>query len=296
MTRARLIAEWVSVATVTLTLGGCAQLFDWLDGDEDDDAIYDGSRCKLDSKRIHCSHHSDTLWTGITSVTPRMVHWQVPVGDAPAEGWPVAILFQGSLISADTFWDADQNDGFGGYNQVLVTRALLDAGFAVITPEARLAGAGAWETNIPPMANNWSSSGDHAYMLDIFAAIASGDFGHCDDTRMFAAGISSGGYMTSRMDLAYRSRFRALAIQSASWATCTGPVCAVPTPLDSQHLPTLFLHGGQDGIVPLDTMLDYHEGLLDAGVETEAFVDDGAEHEWLDAAPEQVLAWFERHL
>ena len=284
------------LAGVALALGGCGQLFDWLGGDEDDDAVYDGSRCKLDGKRIHCSHHSDTLWTGTTGVTPRVVHWQVPVGDSPPEGWPVAILFQGSLFSADTFWDADQNDGFGGYNQVLVTRALLDAGFAVITPEARLAGSGAWETNIPPMANNWSSSGDHAYMLDIFAAIADGDFGPCDAARMFAAGISSGGYMTSRMDVAYRSRFRALAIQSASYATCAGPICDVPTPIHAQHLPTLFLHGGQDGVVPIETMLDYHDALLDAGVESEAIIDDGAAHEWLDTAPEQVLAWFERHL
>ena len=286
----------VLLAAVALPLGGCGQLFDWLGGDEDDDAVYDGSRCKLDGKRIHCSHHSDTLWTGTTGVTPRVVHWQVPVGDGPPEGWPVAILFQGSLFSADTFWDADQNDGFGGYNQVLVTRALLDAGFAVITPEARLAGSGAWETNIPPMANNWSSSGDHAYMLDIFAAIADGDFGPCDAARMFAAGISSGGYMTSRMDVAYRSRFRALAIQSASYATCAGPICDVPTPIHAQHLPTLFLHGGQDGVVPVETMLDYHEALLDAGVDSEAVIDDAASHEWLDTAPEQVLAWFERHL
>lgn len=293
MIRAHHIRALLVLASVTL--GGCGQLFDWLGG-EDDDAVYDGSRCELDGKTIHCSRHSDTLWTGTTSVTPRVVHWQVPVGEAPADGWPVAILFQGSLISADTFWDADKNDGFGGYNQVLVTRALLDAGFAVVTPEARLAGAGAWETNIPPMANNWSDSGDHAYMLDIFAAIGRGDFGPCDDTRMFAAGISSGGYMTSRMDLAYRSRFRALAIQSGSWATCAGPICEIPTPLDSQHLPTLFLHGGKDGTVPVETMLDYHAALQDAGVETEAIIDDDAQHEWLDVAPEQVLGWFERYL
>ncbi|MFO7561465.1 MAG: hypothetical protein R6X02_02380 [Enhygromyxa sp.] len=276
-----------------LGLGGCGFL-DWLGG-EDEDAVYDGSRCKLEGDRIHCSHRSDTLWTGKTGVTPRVVHWQVPVGDAPVEGWPVALLFQGSLYSADTFWDAHQDDGFGGYNQVLLTRALLDAGFVVITPEARLAGSGAWETNIPPMSENWSASGDHAFMLDIFAAIEAGDFGPCDPTRMFAAGISSGGYMTSRMDLAYRSRFRALAIQSASWATCAGTLCEVPTPLDPDHLPTLFLHGRSDSIVPIETMLDYHAALLDAGVESEALIDEGVGHQWLDAAPEQVLEWFERY-
>src|SRR5690554_1610232 len=249
-------------ASAPFVLGGCAQLFDWLGGDEDDDAIYDGSRCKVDGKSIHCAHHSDTLWTGLTGVTPRIVHWQVPVGQAPPAGWPVAILFQGTLFSADTFWDAETSDGFGGYNQVLLSRALLDAGFAVITPEARLAGSGAWETNIPPMASNWENSGDHAFMRDIFAAIDAGDFGDNDGSRLFASGISSGGYMTSRMELAYRSRFTALAIQSGSWATCAGPVCELPTTIDGGHLPTLFLHGGKDEIVPIETMLDYYDALI----------------------------------
>lgn len=290
-----MISRELAVLALALGLGGCGQLFDWF-GRDDGDEVYDGSRCKLDGKRIHCSHHSDTLWTGTTGVIPRVVHWQVPVGEAPLEGWPVVIMFQGSLFSADTFWDADQNDAFGGYNQVLLVKALLDAGFAVITPEARLAGAGAWETNVPPMSNNWSSSGDHAFMLDIFAEIESGDFGACDPERMYAAGISSGGYMTSRMDLAYRSRFRALAIQSASWATCAGSVCSIPTPLDAGHLPTLFLHGRKDEIVPIATMLDYHTALLEAGVASEAVIDEAAGHAWLDAAPERVLEWFERHL
>lgn len=279
----------------TLPLAGCGPLFDWLGG-EDDDAVYDGSRCELDGDAIHCSHHSDTLWTGKTSVIPRVVHWQVPVGDPPADGWPVAILFQGSLFSADTFWDADQNDGFGGYDQVRVTQALLDDGFAVITPEARLAGSGAWETNIPPMSYNWEDSEDHAFMLDIFAAIERGDFGPCDDTRMFAAGISSGGYMASRMDLAYRSRFRALAIQSASWATCAGPVCELPGVLDPEHLPTYFLHGRQDEVVPVETMLAYHDALREAGVEAHFAIDDDAGHEWLDAAPLLIPGWFAKHL
>jgi poly(3-hydroxyoctanoate) depolymerase len=291
MTRSNTVAP----VAVALLLGGCGPLFGWLGGD-DDNAVYDGSRCKLDGARIYCSHRSDTLWTGKLNVTPRIVHWQVPVGEAPPEGWPVVLMFQGSLFSADTFWDAQQDDGFGAYNQVLLTRALLDAGFAVITPEARLAGSGAWETNIPPMSDNWSDSGDHAFMLDIFAAIDKGEFGACDPTRMFAAGISSGGYMTSRMDLAYRSRFRALAIQSASWATCAGSLCSIPSPLDPGHLPTLFLHGREDAVVPIATMLDYHAALHAAGIESEAVIDEAAGHAWLDAAPEQVLEWFERRL
>jgi poly(3-hydroxyoctanoate) depolymerase len=285
--RLRVLALLCSVA-----VAGCGSA--WY-GDDDPDAVYAGSRCLVEAERLHCAHHSKTIWTGIASLTPRVVHWQIPVGEAPASGWPTAILFQGSLVSAETFWDAEAGDEFGGFYAGLLTAALLDAGFAVLTPQARLSGSGAWETNIPPFAANWTASGDHRYMLDIFAAIDDGSFGALDRDSLYAAGISSGGYMTSRMDLAYRDRFDALAIQSGSWATCAGPICAVPTPIDSGHRPTLFLHGEDDVLVPLETMLDYHEALLAAGVQTVAIIEPGVGHAWLDAAPDEIVTWFQSH-
>jgi poly(3-hydroxybutyrate) depolymerase len=275
-----------------IAVGGCGTA--WY-GDDDPDAVYDASRCLVESERLHCAHHSKTLWTGIASLTPRVVHWQVPVGEAPASGWPIVILFQGSLYSAEGFWDAASDDEFGGFNQGLLTAALLDAGFAVLTPEARLSGSGAWETNIVPFADNWTVSGDHRFMLDIFEAIDDGTFGSLDPSSIYASGISSGGYMTSRMDLAYRDRFAALAIQSGSWATCAGPLCAVPTPLDPEHRPTLFLHGEDDLLVPPETMLDYHDALLDAGVETVMILEPGTGHAWIDAAPEEIVQRFQSH-
>ena len=69
----------------------------------------------------------------------------------------------------------------------------------------------------------------------------------------------------------------------------------MPTPLASDHRPTLFLHGEDDTIVPLDTMLDYRDALLDAGVETEAIIEPGIGHAWLDAAPAEIVDWFESH-
>jgi poly(3-hydroxybutyrate) depolymerase len=276
----------------SVAVAGCSSA--WY-GDDAPDAVYAGSRCLVESERLHCARHSETLWTGVASVVPRVVYWQVPVGEAPTSGWPTVILFQGSLYSAETFWDAELDDEFGGFNQGLLTAALLDAGFAVVTPEARLSGSGAWETNIPPFSANWTASGDHYFMLDIFAAIDDGDFGPLDAGSLFAAGISSGAYMTSRMDLAYRERFAALALQSGSWATCAGPLCTVPTPLDPDHRPTLFLHGEDDVVVPIETMLDYRDALLDAGVETEAIIESGTGHAWIVAAPTEIVRWFESH-
>ena len=252
------------------------------------------SRCEVTALTVTCTHHSETVFTGLTGISPREVHWQVPLGEAPPSGWPVAILFQGSLFTAETFWVVLQSDSLGMRHQGLLTKSLLDAGFAVVTPEAHLGGFTAWETNVPPMSELWEASADHQFMLDIFEAIEQEDFGPLDTRRMYAAGISSGGYMTSRMDLAYRDRFRALAIQSASWATCVGPVCQVPE-MDPAHLPTLFLHGEVDDIVPVETMLAYRNALDVVGVETKTIVDPGVDHAWLPEAPEEITGWFEAH-
>ena len=263
-------------------------------GDTDDTAGTEASRCEVGEFTLTCDHQTTTLYTGFTGLLPREVHWQVPLGEPPAGGWPAVILFQGSLFTAELFWIVLDVDTFGFWNQGLLTKQLLDSGFAVITPEAHAGGATAWDTNIPPMSLWWDLSEDNQFMLDIFDRLDAGGFGEVDAERLYAAGISSGGYMTSRMDLEYRERFRALAIQSASYATCVGPICVVPG-LDAGHLPTLFLHGADDLIVPLYTMEPYHEALQDLGVDTEAIVQEGVGHAWIDPAPEAITDWFQRH-
>ena len=89
-------------------------------------------------------------------------------------------------------------------------------------------------------------------------------------------------------------RFRALAIQSGSYATCGGPVCAIPA-LDAGHLPTLFLHGADDVLVPVWTMEPYHEALAGLGVGTEKMIQEGVGHAWIDPAPEAIAGWFQRY-
>lgn len=254
-----------------------------------------GSRCTVGAQALVCTHETTTLLTGFTGLLPREVHWQVPLGEAPASGWPAAILFQGSFFTAETFWTVLDLDLFGYDNQGLLTKRLLDSGFAVLTPEAHAGGSTAWDTNIPPMSVLWELSEDHQFMLDIFDAISGGTFGDIDEARLYAAGISSGGYMTSRMDLAYRPHFRALAVHSASYATCAGPLCVIPDDLSEDHLPTLFLHGGADPIVPVETMERYRDALVERGVETNAIIDPEAAHAWIDAAPAEIVAWFEVH-
>lgn len=250
--------------------------------------VGDRSRCVEDATSLHCEHQS-------RSTDGRTVHWQVPVGAPPAAGWPAVILFQGSSFPPDSFWDVAADWPFGAWHQGHVTRALLDHGFAVITPSTARSGHSYWDSNDWRLKDHWENSEDRQFLLQLFDDLEHGAFGSLDAHRLYAAGISSGAYMTSRMAVAFPGRFRALAIQSGSYATCGGPFCKVPATLPAAHPPTLFLHGKRDFIVPLSTMQAYRARLVAQGTPTRAVVDARANHEWLCVAPAEIEAWFSKH-
>lgn len=248
--------------------------------------------CVLDGERLSCEHTSFDV--DVTQPVPlrRVVHVGLPKGTPPARGWPVVFLFQGSLFSAQLTWSARRSDPLGAFAQTSTVESLLAAGFAVLTPEVRLFGTTYWDTNVPQWALFWSSSPDHHFMLKLFEAVEAGTFGPLDGRRLYAGGISSGGYMTSRMALSYAGRFRALAVHSASWATCAGPVCVLPQALPADHPPTLFLHGEQDLVVPIGTMRRYEAALRAQGTETKVVVDSSAAHVFIDASATEVRDFF----
>lgn len=282
------VKVWLSCAVVLMACGPHVTDRDPVDADTGGSST---SRCTETADTIHCAHHTLVVSPGGFGFGDRAVHWQVPLGTAPSGGWPVVLMFQGSTFSADTFWDIKIDAPYGGWHQAHVTRALLDAGFAVITPKTRGDGSTFWDTNLVAFSGNWSSSDDHHLMLKLFELIAEGRFGALSTTRWFATGISSGGYMTSRMAVAWPEKFRALAIAAGSYATCAGALCTVP-PLPSNHPPTLFLHGEKDSIVPIGTMTPYREALDAQKTPTRQVTDAEAGHEWLKSSPAEVLAWF----
>jgi poly(3-hydroxybutyrate) depolymerase len=251
------------------------------------------SRCIASSQEVSCPYEKQSIpaQAGI----PRDVIWQVPLGTPPQNGWPVVLLFQGSFYGPPLMFDGTTDGPHGVYHLALTVKALLDAGYAVLAPAAHADGTTFWDTNVPPYSIAWSTAPDHAFMLSIFESISSGLFGPLDASRMYATGISSGGYMTSRMAVSYQGKFRALAIHSASYATCSGPLCTVPDPLPSDHPPTLFLHGEADPIVPISTMKAYNARLVAEGKETRVVVAPGVGHDWLAAGPQEVVAWFDAH-
>lgn len=248
------------------------------------------SMCSTDALVLSCPYRRTML---VANGEERTVLWQVPKGTAPAAGWPTVVMFQGTGATPVLTWAASPAEPFGAYNQTKVVQHLLDAGYAVLTPATHLGGVTFWDTN-NPLVPDYFASNDHALMLEIFDGLDAGAFGAARGNRLYATGISSGGYMTSRMGLAYPERFKALAVAAGSYATCIGIVCGIG-PIPANHPPTLFLHGGIDPIVPLFTMDAYRDALDEIGVETRRVVDPLSAHRWIDASPDEVLHWFDAH-
>lgn len=216
----------------------------------------------------------------------RTVKYGIPQGPAPKDGWPTVVIYQGSFFPVE--FSRRSFLPFGGYNEILLIKNLMDHGFAVIAPPATEKIA--WMTNI--VGIDYDSSEDFYFVSEMLQRMSAGDFGQLDMSKLFATGISSGGYHTSRMAVSFPGVFKALAIESASYATCGGPLCFVPESLPVDHPPTFFLHGGLDGVVPVNTMFSYRARLKEAGIPTKVKVDKFATHQWLDEAPEMITKWF----
>lgn len=235
---------------------------------------------------IHCPSQSHTLFP--FTLNQREVKWSLPEGRAPQGGWPVVILSQGSWFPVE--FSRPEGLPFGAINEIKLIRSLLDEGFAVIAPRATLQVG--WVTNIPH--GDYKRTADYQVLKEVIRLIGTGFWGPLNPSKLFATGISSGGYQTSRLTLAFPRRFRAIAIQSASYATCLGPICKVPGQLSKDHPPTLFLHGALDAVVPAFTAENYHRKLLQHGIESELVIDPKAGHAWIESAPDHISAWFKK--
>jgi len=267
-------------------------------------AVAADSRCNKTEARIDCTNNQFRFdRCSAAALQQRLVYWETPLGIPPPQGWPAVLMFQGSFFNAGLCWGGVAGAPFGMYYQADVVKELLDANFTVITPNAHLEGFTFWDTNVPYCRSAWKTCPDSCFMRQISDAMKSDLFGPVDMDNLFATGISSGGYMTSRMAEAYHSdrdpdypfQFKALAVASGSWCDCIGPICTVPGPvaLPQFHPPTLFLHGEKDGLVPLRTAVTYYENLLIAGHNSSLVLDENAGHEWIPAAPKAVLEYFQ---
>lgn len=242
---------------------------------------------KGEIKRISCPRFSTTLFKG--TINQREVLWALPKRLPPLRGFPVVILSQGSWFPVE--FERPAGLPFGAINEIRLIQTLLDAGFAVIAPRATL-NLG-WVTNLPQ--RDYKNTADYKVLSEVLSRIKSLRFGPLNPKRIYATGISSGGYNTSRLALTFPESIRAIAIQSASYATCLGPLCRIPETLPATHAPTLFVHGAKDLTVHVSTARRYHERLLDQGLVSELFVDEEMGHGWSEHSPRLITDWFKRH-
>ena len=257
------------------------------------DSINTTSWCTVSTTSASCAHNTITFGIEDGLLEPREVHWQLPLGTPPSDGWPVVLLFQGSFLKAEAAWSAEGDDILGTWNRTMTVVKLLEAGYAVLTPETHLQGSTFWDTNIAPYNQAWELAPDHRLMLAIINGLASDVFGAVDDGRLYTAGFSSGGYMASRVALTYTG-VQAAAVHSASYMTCAASACFVPA-LPVTHPPTLFLHGTADIVVPVWTSQVYADKLAELDIPMKQVLEDGLGHVWLSTAPNQIVSWFQAH-
>jgi pimeloyl-ACP methyl ester carboxylesterase len=253
--------------------------------------VENGSRCSTSEAHISCTYHTDDVWTGLANIHARRVHWEVPIGTPPVDGWPVVIFFQGSFWRAEWTFSGRAIEPFGSYEQAATVRDLLDAGYAVIAPETKLRGFSFWDSNVVGFSVFWELAEDDFFFRSVLEEIERDRFGSLDERNVFVAGVSSGGYMASRIAITYPESVRAATIVSASYAWCWGLVC-VPGPIDDDHPPTLFLHGGRDLVVPASTSQSYADALDAAGIANRVVIDNDTGHGWIPGSSAEVLGWF----
>lgn len=276
------LRTWLKSTTLIGLLLAAASNQAWADS-----PCSERSKTLLLPGKISCSYKSTWIKSG--SISSRKVIYQLPSGTAPAGGWPVAVVYQGSFFPLDDF-SYYTTDPFGGYYEGRVVKKLLENGYAVVAPSAPADLF--WHTNLPGLATNYESSTDFTFLTNLFQAIDDGKLGPLNGNRKYATGISSGGYNSSRMAVSFPGEFRALVVQSGSYATCSGPVCSVPNPLPANHPPTYFIHGFVDLVVPWWSMDMYYDQLLYQSIPTGRYTQTTGGHEWFPASANKVLAWF----
>jgi len=250
---------------------------------------------------ISCSYNSTSVSDGIVN---RGVYYAIPEGKPPSTGWPVVMMYQGSFFPAVYFFSGSQTDMFGGFYQVQTVQALLNSSFAVVAPDAMFDGLLFWDTNLPPWntiidLGLWPTAPDAVMLSNLFPMMASGKLGPLDMTRVHSAGISSGGYMSSRMAFFYPHQFRSVTIAAGSFYYCTGALCSPPIQgfpgeLKPDHPPTLFLQGEDDIVVPIFTMWMYADDLKTHKIPYRVATCANCTHQWIPSSPVEVLNWVQK--
>ncbi len=232
-------------------------------------------------------------------VNGRIFYYAEPVLPPPAGGYPVVMLFHGGDGYA-----ADWIEIMGLPNAM--TSIGLARRYFVIAPESGVSDqASGSATDVKKRWDSSVNSGDIPYILDIISWLPRSGY-PVNPGRIFLAGISSGGAMTSRMCQSAPFLFKRVVIVASmnpNYLLFTPSTVAV----SGDHPSTAFIHGTADWAVPIDRMREYYGGIpfpaAGGGVDctfTDATVKvkmkcevPGGGHTWFGQYNASIYDWFD---
>lgn len=216
--------------------------------------------------------------------------------------YPVIIAIHGRGQSAQAFLSKEKGtETFPHERQGQFTEDALAAGYAVLIPDSGIPFCG------KDGAKQWhysENSEDVKFFGEIFDYIQNNP--QLNGNRVYVAGISSGGFMTSRLAMRFSDKIKAVYINSAGDADmseqyetkgilkCNSTVTfdkSVPI-VPKNHPKALIIHGDADGLVPFEMDELYAQGLQNAGVEHEFIAVPGGTHTWFVEYNNKILDWF----
>lgn len=211
---------------------------------------------------------------------------------------PVIIVIHGRTQSNGIWFDYSKHQG-------IFTQKAINLGYAVIAPDSI-------EPTCPGEKHWAYTTGDTVdlqFFNNIFAWIENNP--NLDSSRVYIAGISSGGFMTSRLALNIgTSKIKGVVVHSAGDADYSSITSAnncntalnqnIPTNIPSTHPKTLLINGINDQLDPVIMGENYYSALTTAGISANIIkvnCGSGTEHlichDWFNENDYTILNFFE---
>ena len=173
---------------------------------------------------------SDEVWTVMSSGVPRLVNVHVPTSYDPSRGTPLVLNFHG--FTSDAVQEALLSQ---------MSPKADDEGFVVMYPVG---------TGVPLSWNAGACCGtaaatgvdDIQFVKDLLQTAE--DKLCIDPARVYATGMSNGGFLSHRIGCELADRFAAIAPVAG--------VLGVPTCTPTRPVPVIEFHGTADPLVPYD--------------------------------------------
>jgi acetyl esterase/lipase len=212
--------------------------------------------------------------------------------DGGSQKRPILLYFHSTDFPV--FLDRQPSAPFGlYYESQLIQKLVSEKGFVVIAPDASYNyGSFAWQTNLRPYFFDFESSEDYLFVETIFKNIEN-YYPFVNRSKIFVGGLSSGGYMASRLSILpeFAKWIRGTFIHSGSYASCISYYCVIPEEIPAFHPPTLLIASKLDPLVPKGTIEIYYQRLIDAKIPTEIVSYPSAWHGMYQEDVELISEW-----